>query len=103
MLGGRCSSHVCCSSLLQFRYKRRVYTQALLDDKQFAKLHTKVRMELSWRAPSSGGPFSTAGGLSQRRWQVWVCSTFPACQAANGWGLLKPGAVWVGVLAEGPQ
>ncbi|POI24120.1 hypothetical protein CIB84_012131, partial [Bambusicola thoracicus] len=24
-----------------FRYKRRVYTQALLDDKQFAKLHTK--------------------------------------------------------------
>lgn len=34
-------------SLLQFRYKRRVYTQALLDDKQFAKLHTKVRLELS--------------------------------------------------------
>lgn len=27
---------------LQFRYKRRVYSQPLLDDKQFAKLHTKV-------------------------------------------------------------
>ncbi|XP_048356096.1 uncharacterized protein LOC125434606 [Sphaerodactylus townsendi] len=27
---------------LEFRYKRRVYTQSLLDDKQFAKLHTKV-------------------------------------------------------------
>uniref|UniRef100_A0ACB8FM11 Uncharacterized protein n=1 Tax=Sphaerodactylus townsendi TaxID=933632 RepID=A0ACB8FM11_9SAUR len=26
---------------LEFRYKRRVYTQSLLDDKQFAKLHTK--------------------------------------------------------------
>lgn len=30
------------ASLPQFRYKRRVYTQSLLDDKQFAKLHTKV-------------------------------------------------------------
>ncbi|KAK9400386.1 SH3 and multiple ankyrin repeat domains protein 3-like [Crotalus adamanteus] len=27
---------------LEFRYKRRVYSQPLLDDKQFAKLHTKV-------------------------------------------------------------
>ncbi|KAG8138571.1 hypothetical protein E2320_004447, partial [Naja naja] len=26
---------------LEFRYKRRVYSQPLLDDKQFAKLHTK--------------------------------------------------------------
>ncbi|XP_042323631.1 protein ALEX-like [Sceloporus undulatus] len=40
-------SHACklpgdvVGSLLGFRYKRRVYTQSLLDDKQFAKLHTK--------------------------------------------------------------
>lgn len=27
----------------QFRYKRRVYAQNLIDDKQFAKLHTKVK------------------------------------------------------------
>lgn len=26
----------------QFRYKRRVYTQSYVDDKQLAKLHTKV-------------------------------------------------------------
>lgn len=32
--------------LLQFRYKRRVYTQTHLDDKQLAKLHTKVRDEI---------------------------------------------------------
>lgn len=30
----------------QFRYKRRVYAQNLIDDKQFAKLHTKVRRRL---------------------------------------------------------
>ncbi|XP_053572262.1 SH3 and multiple ankyrin repeat domains protein 3 [Bombina bombina] len=30
---------------LEFRYKRRVYTQALLDDKQFAKLHTKGNLK----------------------------------------------------------
>lgn len=29
----------------QFRYKRRVYAQNLIDDKQFAKLHTKVRRQ----------------------------------------------------------
>lgn len=34
----------------QFRYKRRVYAQNLIDDKQFAKLHTKVR-----RQPQGGG------------------------------------------------
>lgn len=28
----------------QFRYKRRVYTQSYVDDKQLAKLHTKVEM-----------------------------------------------------------
>ncbi|CAL8376191.1 unnamed protein product [Arctogadus glacialis] len=28
---------------LEFRYKRRVYTQTYLDDKQLSKLHTKVR------------------------------------------------------------
>lgn len=33
----------------QFRYKRRVYAQNLIDDKQFAKLHTKVkRKSLGW-------------------------------------------------------
>ncbi|KAK3548988.1 hypothetical protein QTP70_024801, partial [Hemibagrus guttatus] len=31
---------------LEFRYKRRVYTQTHLDDKQLAKLHTKVRYEV---------------------------------------------------------
>ncbi|XP_054667542.1 SH3 and multiple ankyrin repeat domains protein 3 isoform X4 [Grus americana] len=30
---------------LEFRYKRRVYTQTLLDDKQFAKLHTKANLK----------------------------------------------------------
>lgn len=29
--------------ILQFRYKRRIYTQSYVDDKQLAKLHTKVR------------------------------------------------------------
>ena len=29
--------------LFQFRYKRRVYIQTYLDDKQLSKLHTKVR------------------------------------------------------------
>ncbi|KAK5928155.1 hypothetical protein CgunFtcFv8_013241 [Champsocephalus gunnari] len=28
---------------LEFRYKRRVYTQTHLDEKQLSKLHTKVR------------------------------------------------------------
>nr|XP_056702648.1 SH3 and multiple ankyrin repeat domains protein 3 [Euleptes europaea] len=30
---------------LEFRYKRRVYTHSLLDDKQFAKLHTKANLK----------------------------------------------------------
>ncbi|XP_061493945.1 SH3 and multiple ankyrin repeat domains protein 3 isoform X3 [Rhineura floridana] len=30
---------------LEFRYKRRVYIQSLLDDKQFAKLHTKANLK----------------------------------------------------------
>lgn len=30
------------SLFLKFRYKRRVYTQSYVDDKQLAKLHTKV-------------------------------------------------------------
>uniref|UniRef100_A0A674GF58 SH3 and multiple ankyrin repeat domains protein 3 n=1 Tax=Taeniopygia guttata TaxID=59729 RepID=A0A674GF58_TAEGU len=30
---------------LEFRYKRRVYSQPLLDDKQFAKLHTKANLK----------------------------------------------------------
>lgn len=29
--------------MFQFRYKRRVYTQTHLDEKQLSKLHTKVR------------------------------------------------------------
>lgn len=29
--------------IFQFRYKRRVYTQTHLDEKQLSKLHTKVR------------------------------------------------------------
>ncbi len=29
--------------VFQFRYKRRVYTQTHLDEKQLSKLHTKVR------------------------------------------------------------
>ncbi|TSK38342.1 SH3 and multiple ankyrin repeat domains protein 3 [Bagarius yarrelli] len=32
---------------LEFRYKRRVYTQAHLDDKQLAKLHTKTNSSFS--------------------------------------------------------
>lgn len=32
-----------CLFLFQFRYKRRVYTQTHLDEKQLSKLHTKVR------------------------------------------------------------
>ena len=35
-------SHDCCSFVSKFRYKRRVYTQSYVDDKQLAKLHTKV-------------------------------------------------------------
>uniref|UniRef100_A0A2K6S5E0 SH3 and multiple ankyrin repeat domains 3 n=1 Tax=Saimiri boliviensis boliviensis TaxID=39432 RepID=A0A2K6S5E0_SAIBB len=30
---------------LEFRYKRRVYAQNLIDDKQFAKLHTKANLK----------------------------------------------------------
>lgn len=37
-LGGRC---ILCTS--QFRYKSRVYKQPNVDEKQIAKLHTKVR------------------------------------------------------------
>lgn len=34
--------------LFQFRYKRRVYTQTYLDEKQLSKLHTKVRLNKSF-------------------------------------------------------
>ncbi|KPP65697.1 hypothetical protein Z043_115870, partial [Scleropages formosus] len=33
---------------LEFRYKRRVYTQSHLDDKQLARLHTKVGVNVSF-------------------------------------------------------
>lgn len=86
MLSVFCSFHIWRSPLLQFRYKRRVYTQTLLDDKQFAKLHTKVRLESRLWAQSPGSMFST-NGLSQ--WAVvcyrestrsWDVSAFLACQ-----------------------
>lgn len=45
---------LCVSPLIhpwpQFRYKTRVYKQTNLDEKQLAKLHTKVR-ETCWRLP----------------------------------------------------
>jgi hypothetical protein len=45
----------------QFRYKRRVYAQNLIDDKQFAKLHTKVKRK-SWEGtPIATAPYSSLG------------------------------------------
>lgn len=49
--------------LCQFRYKKRVYKQSHLDEKQLAKLHSKVRgrgshlhcwLRLRYRLPRSG-------------------------------------------------
>lgn len=37
--------NVSLSHLFQFRYKTRVYKQTNLDEKQLAKLHTKVKSE----------------------------------------------------------
>ncbi|XP_017694262.1 PREDICTED: SH3 and multiple ankyrin repeat domains protein 3 [Lepidothrix coronata] len=61
---------------LEFRYKRRVYTQALLDDKQFAKLHTKVRLQSACQAQSPAGSFNPEG--------IWGCfSPLPGYQVAK--------------------
>lgn len=46
----------------QFRYKRRVYAQNLIDDKQFAKLHTKVKRQSLEGTPYDPCPYS---GLAQ--------------------------------------
>lgn len=45
----------------QFRYKRRVYAQNLIDDKQFAKLHTKVKISLWEGDPMATVPTSSLG------------------------------------------
>lgn len=51
--------------VFQFRYKRRVYTQTHLDEKQLSKLHTKVRPNScalchpdSWRAYAVCNPLN---------------------------------------------
>lgn len=56
----------------QFRYKRRVYAQNLIDDKQFAKLHTKVRRQpqqgyskVIFCTPSSPLPTMASAPLAQ--------------------------------------
>lgn len=77
--------------LLQFRYKRRVYTQSLLDDKQFAKLHTKVRRTAlpvrwlavgglaSWREHGlDPKPYASVAGLS------FSCHTHPKSYTVGG-------------------
>ncbi|XP_010852781.1 PREDICTED: SH3 and multiple ankyrin repeat domains protein 3-like, partial [Bison bison bison] len=57
---------------LEFRYKRRVYAQNLIDDKQFAKLHTKVRRQpqqgyskVIFCTPSSPLPAMASAPLAQ--------------------------------------
>lgn len=57
-----------CGSLLsafslseQFRYKRRVYAQNLIDDKQFSKLHTKVKAQSLEGTPPPHDPCSCSG------------------------------------------
>lgn len=60
--------------LCQFRYKKRLYRQTNLDEKQLAKLHTKVSEEclcqlvlsfLWWCLPRSGR-FSDSGSSSRQ-------------------------------------
>lgn len=56
----------------QFRYKRRVYAQNLIDDKQFAKLHTKVKQSLEGtfhdHCPYSGLAQSAFPEVGFRTW-----------------------------------
>lgn len=60
--------------LCQFRYKKRVYRQTNLDEKQLAKLHTKVSEECScqlvlsflWRRLQRSGRFSDSGSSSRQ-------------------------------------
>lgn len=60
--------------LCQFRYKKRVYRQTNLDEKQLAKLHTKVSEECScqlvlsflWRRLQRSGWFSDSGSSSRQ-------------------------------------
>lgn len=70
----------------QFRYKRRVYAQNLIDDKQFAKLHTKVR-----RQPRGFGSacFVLWSGAQSRGWGL------------EGWADLRHHGPGVGGLVLG--
>lgn len=56
LLGARCDLFTCllfsCVSV-QFRYKKRVYKPPVLDEKQLAKLHTKVGGDGGIRTPAS--------------------------------------------------
>uniref|UniRef100_A0AAQ6IID7 SH3 and multiple ankyrin repeat domains 3b n=1 Tax=Anabas testudineus TaxID=64144 RepID=A0AAQ6IID7_ANATE len=46
---------------LEFRYKRRVYTQSYVDDKQLAKLHTKCN-DAKWKRTIEQNTFLRSGG-----------------------------------------
>lgn len=74
----------------QFRYKRRVYAQNLIDDKQFAKLHTKVR-----RQPHGFGSayFVLWSGAQSRGWGLegWADSRHHG-SGIDGLGL---GSGWI--------
>lgn len=60
--------------LCQFRYKKRVYRQTNLDEKQLAKLHTKVSedcvcqlvLSFLWRRLQRSGRFSDSGSSSRQ-------------------------------------
>ncbi|KAJ8373380.1 hypothetical protein AAFF_G00265680 [Aldrovandia affinis] len=51
---------------LEFRYKRRVYTETYVDDKQLAKLHTKGGIFLSTRAAEAMESLSCCGSVSKQ-------------------------------------
>lgn len=84
----------------QFRYKRRVYAQNLIDDKQFAKLHTKVKQSLEGtfhdHCSYSGLAQSAFPEVGFRTWsgvglrlhaQDWSSDGFPLNQSFAGNGV----------------
>lgn len=76
----------------QFRYKRRVYAQNLIDDKQFAKLHTKVKdhgegaPEVPSCLPVPAVPHPSLGLTTVPQLQLSVCPYHQGPRAGTGCG-----------------
>lgn len=81
--------------VFQFRYKRRVYTQTHLDEKQLSKLHTKVRPNSC--ALLSGWHLKGFSFVQPSKRSEWMYTDTKTCikPSTVTWSIFPKCATWI--------